>query len=555
MSFQSLFLQFPDQNGHEIAALLNATDPAVKRAPVIIIPSPYGRKKEAFAPLVATLLSSFLAAGKKIITLRYDGINRPGESYQDDPQSKSGYEMLSYRISQGLSDLRAAVRFAHDNQYFTAEKVVIVSFSMSAIDVRRLMSQEESGIDSWVSCMGVPAAQTTLRSILGGIDVISNHRLGVPNGVMGLLGHLIDMDTMAADVVENKYAFLPDARLDMSRLSIPVVWISGLYDKWVDLDEVRDLMTVKAGSSREIIEIPTGHNLRTSDDAIQTFKIVANCIHERLFGAKIEACDPVKEELLRLVARERERLQKRETPPLSEYWHGYLMGNDRNREGYDFYKNFPEFEDFFRAQISCLGLGKGEMIADLGCGTGILLEELLSSSASSSGAVSIQEVLAVDLVHDALEKTRQKCEALAAENPCLATIEFTFCQKNLEPNRLIPVARFNESSPASLESLRNRIGGLSSRILDRLIEIRCPGSVGSHARRNAGETMLSRALNRFSAPASSRRYGSSIERRGSSKTGSRLPTSGRTDWATSHRKSERGILFSTFSTLATAIHT
>ena len=129
--------------------------PAVKRAPVIIIPSPYGRKKEAFAPLVATLLSSFLAAGKKIITLRYDGINRPGESYQDDPQSKSGYEMLSYRISQGLSDLRAAVRFAHDNQYFTAEKVVIVSFSMSAIDVRRLMSQEESGIDSWVSCMGV----------------------------------------------------------------------------------------------------------------------------------------------------------------------------------------------------------------------------------------------------------------------------------------------------------------------------------------------------------------------------------------------------------------
>ena len=250
-------------------------------APVVIIPSAYGKKKEALSPLVATLLASFWDAGKDIVTLRYDGINRPGESHQDDAYPKPGYEMLSYKISQGMSDLQAALDFAQDNPYFTAEKTIIVSFSMSAIEVRRLLSRnEDSKVDFWISCMGVPSAQTTLRYILGGIDIISNYRLGIHNGIIGLLGHLIDMDNMAADVVDKKYAFLTDARLDMSRIGIPVLWIYGLYDKWVEVDEVKDLMSVKALGDREILEIPTGHNLRTSDDAIQTFKLIGGAIHE-----------------------------------------------------------------------------------------------------------------------------------------------------------------------------------------------------------------------------------------------------------------------------------
>ena len=53
---------------------------------------------------------------------------------------------------------------------------------------------EGTAIDYWISVMGVPRAQTTLRNILGGIDIVSNYRLGIPNGIIGLLGHLIDMD-------------------------------------------------------------------------------------------------------------------------------------------------------------------------------------------------------------------------------------------------------------------------------------------------------------------------------------------------------------------------
>ena len=471
---ESAFVRFPDRAGHEIRALLNATELGVK-APVVIIPSAYGKKKEAFSPLVATLLASFWSEGRNIVTLRYDGVNRPGESHQDEVNPKRGYEMLSYRISQGFGDLQAALDFVRDNPYFMAEKVIIISFSMAAIDARRLLSRKEgAAIDLWISVMGVPCAQTTIRNILGGIDVVSNHRLGVPNGVIGLLGHLVDMDIAAADLIDRRYAYLTDARLDMSRIEISVLWICGGYDKWVDKDEVKDLMSVKAGGSRELIEIPTGHNLRTSDDAIQTFKLITGWIFEKLHGCRIVARDPWKEEILRLLSAERERLESRAAPLLTEYWRQYLMGDERNALGYDFYRNIPEFTDFFRTQVKCLSLGKAEVIADLGCGTGIFLEELLEFVSRERGQVSAREITAVDLVADALDKTRAKCERILQGNPGLGDISFRYVQKNLEPNGLIPVARFIQSEAPSLESLRNRIQGLSSRIVDRLVEKASP---------------------------------------------------------------------------------
>src|SRR5208283_3315162 len=240
--------------------------------------------------------------------------------------------------------------------------------------------------------------------------IISNYRLGIPNGIIGLLGHLIDMDIMAADAVDKRYAFLTDARLDMSRIAIPVLWIYGVYDKWVEMDEVKDLMSVKSRGTREMLEIPTGHNLRTSDDAIQTFKLITSSIHEKLYGKRITARDPWKEEMMRLLTEERERLENRAAPPLTDYWRGYLIGNERNAVGYDFYRNIPEFTSFFRTQAKCLSLEEEEIIADLGCGTGIFLEELLDFIAHGEERPSVQEITAIDLVPDALDRTRAKCE-------------------------------------------------------------------------------------------------------------------------------------------------
>ena len=120
------------------------------------------------------------------------------------------------------------------------------------------------------------------------------------------------------------------------------------------------------------------------------------------------------------------------------------------------------------------GAGEGEIVADLGCGTGIFLEALLDFIAEAGGRISAKEITAVDLVPDALDKARQKCEDALALNPRLRGIHFQYAQKNLEPNRLIPVSRFIESKAPSLDSLRNKIEGLSGKVLDRLIERASP---------------------------------------------------------------------------------
>jgi len=470
----SVLVHFKDKAGKEICGLVNSTEQRTK-GPVVIIPSAYGKTKESLSPLVATLLETFWSQNKSLVTLRYDGIDRPGESFQSNALRKPGYEMLSYRLSQGLSDLEAAVEFARENAYFSAESMIIVSFSMSAIEARRLLSKGNAAkVDYWISCMGVPCAQTTLRNILGGIDIVSNYRLGIPNGIVGLLGHLIDMDSLATDLVNQKYAFMTDARFDMSQIDVPLMWIYGLNDKWVEIDEIKDLMSVKARASRELVEIPTGHNLRTSDDAIDTFKLIASSIYQKLHGTKGMGRKPSKEQVLSLLTAERERLENRAEPELNEYWRGYLLGSESNKSGYDFYRNIPEFIEFVRLQIDCLEFGKDEIVADLGCGTGIVLEEILNYMAKEEETVSIKEITAVDLVQEALEKTRNKCESVIKLNHRLRLIRLNYVQKNLEPNRLQPMAEYIAAESASLERLRNKVNGLSSKVLDELIAKESP---------------------------------------------------------------------------------
>ena len=127
-----------------------------------------------------------------------------------------------------------------------------------------------------------------------------------------------------------------------------------------------------------------------------------------------------------------------------------------NAAGYDFYRNIPEFTSFMKSQADALSLAENEIVADMGCGTGIFVEQLLELAAQQFGRVSIKEITAVDLVQAALDKTRVKCNAVLMADPELSTISLRYLQRNLEPNRLIPVKRFVDITDLPLEFLRTR---------------------------------------------------------------------------------------------------
>jgi ubiquinone/menaquinone biosynthesis C-methylase UbiE len=464
----TLPIRYANSKKQEIAALLNASRLPVT-APVILIPPAFGKKKEALSPLVLTLLQNFKRRGKDLVVLRYDGINRPGESYSDKKNPERGSEMLHYRLSQGLSDLRTSLEYVHNNPFFAPQEVILITFSMSSIDARKLLMDGQGHlVDYWISCMGIPSAKTTIGNILGGIDIIGNYKMGVQTGRGGMLGYLVDFDTLAEDLIENKYAYLTDSRNDMSKVPHPVLWIYGTHDRWTDSKEVHDLMAVKSAGKREVIEIPTGHNLRSSADAITTFKLMTAYLYEQLYGESLDVISPDKEEMVRLIACERERLGFTKDLDREQYWKNYLLGIGRNSLGYDFYRNIEGFRRFLDLEAKLLNPGAAERIADMGCGTGLLIEVMLQRLLPSEAAAEPVEIVAVDLVEDALAKTRLKWDNLCKRHPRLKNHSLRLIRADLEPNRLLPVKKLIENPHLGFDFLRNRIAGLRNTTVDLL---------------------------------------------------------------------------------------
>ena len=464
----TLPIRYTNKKKQEIAALLNASRFPVT-APVILIPPAFGKKKETLSPLVLTLLQNFRRKGKDLVVLRYDGINRPGESYNDHRNPERGSEMLHYRLSQGLTDLRTSLDYVHNNPFFTPQEVILITFSMSSIDARKLLMDGQGHlVDYWISCMGIPSAKTTIGNILGGIDIIGNYKMGVQTGKGGMLGYLVDFDTLAQDLIVNKYAYLTDSRNDMSKVPHPVLWIYGAHDKWTDGKEVHDVMAVKSAGKREVIEIPTGHNLRSSADAIMTFKLMTAYLYEQLYGEPLDVISPDKEEMVRLIAYERERLVCPEELDREQYWKNYLIGVGRNSLGYDFYKNIEGFRNFLKLEAELLDPNASQRIADMGCGTGLLIEELLQHLLSSESTAESVQIVAVDLVEDALTKTRRKWENLCRRYPQLGNHSLQLIKADLEANRLLPVKKLIENPHLGFDFLRNRIAGLRNVTVDLL---------------------------------------------------------------------------------------
>jgi ubiquinone/menaquinone biosynthesis C-methylase UbiE len=465
----SILVNYPNKRGQKIVALVNLTHKQIK-APVIILPPAFGKKKETLSPLVSTLVTNARCCNREIVTIRYDGINRPGESYNDEMLPKRGYEMLYYRISQGQDDLRATIDYVHNNSLFEPSRVIVVAFSMSALDVRKLVSEsDDHKIDMIINIMGVSCGQSAFKNMTGGLDIIGNYKLGIQNGQFGILGHMLDLDNLAEDLIDKRYAYMTDARLDMSRISIPVLWIYGKHDKWIDENEVKELMRIESNGLREVIEIPTGHNIRSSEDAIKTFKLLSSWIHERLYNEKITPKEPDRKNLVDLIAYERERITSSEEFNIEEYWKEYLMGKSGNSFGYDFYKNIKEFRDFLTLQSILIDIKDGEKIVDMGCGTGLLMENMLKLAVDQQKDIRNAQLILIDLIEEALDKTEKKIKKVQKYHGAMLPKRINYMVRNLEPNRLIPVHKFISNTELDFNFLKNRIEGVPNASVDRLI--------------------------------------------------------------------------------------
>jgi ubiquinone/menaquinone biosynthesis C-methylase UbiE len=467
-------IRYKNSDHHEIAAYLEATQ-FKKKMPVVILPPAFGKKKETLSPLVLTILANFRALGKDVALIRYDGTNRPGESYRSERFRRQGWEMLDYTVTQGTKDLEATLAYSRDNPHFEAEKIIIVSFSLASLKTRKLLSHPSgSGVDYWLNIMGGVDGQSAFRNLTGGLDIIGNNKMGLMNGIFALLGHLVDMDKLAKDMIEHDYAYLSDVRREMASISVPVTWIYGKYDSWINHADIHDVMNVESLGRRELIEIPAGHNLRSSKDAFKTFRIITRKLVEFLTGETIIPVGPPEAYLVRVITEERERIVRNEEIDLNSYWRAYLLGPDENSYGYDFLKNLREFREFLALEEKLLSVEAGQRLADLGCGTGLFMESFLNNLPPGRlGLTPLPTILMADFIDEALAKCRLKYENFKAKG-LRPLPEITFRNINLEANRLLPVKRYLDGQYKSFAELRGRIEGLTLKMIDKILRAAGP---------------------------------------------------------------------------------
>ncbi|MCX6561399.1 MAG: PilZ domain-containing protein [Candidatus Aminicenantes bacterium] len=450
--------------GEEIVGLLNTSlELDGGPVPVVIIPPAFGKTKETLFALAETIVENFYTRGKPVAVLRYDGVRRKGESYKDPDASEPPFEMIHASVSQGADDIKAVLDWLDLNPMLKASSIVLVTFSLSALEARVVLRQESyrRKIGCWISCMGTMEFRELMNRVNCGLDLLEQFQLGIDLGVIPILGNLISMGPYASDVVANRVATLDQAREDMALIDLPITWIYGEHDHWVKAEFVRDIMSVQVDAPREVVSVPLGHNARTSEEALQLFGTITDQIHRFLTRDSIRPAPPDKANMEIIRRAEKDRLPARRIKDRRAYWQRYLVGEDR-LIGFDVMALSDDYRQLMEDQRRALDLQPGDRFLDLGGGTGNFAEHLLD------GGHPLPTLLTIaDLIPKAMARAAGK---LLSRFPALRESgRFGLLALDAELNRYIPVRRFLDGEIGRFKTLaEERIENLALASAERI---------------------------------------------------------------------------------------
>lgn len=445
--------EVPDGQGRPIVALLNATFDPERPPPgpinVVLLPPPFARRKETLAPVALSLIETFRAAGAHAVVVRWDGINHLGESWKDEASRRPGHELIHWTLGQTVADLAAVHTAVRERFAGRALRTAIVSFSMSAVAARRYLAGGVPDVHYWLAPMGAPDPRDIIRNSSGGVDWVGMRKRGAQLGVNLIQGHLLDCDRGCDEMLNSGIAELEDARREMALIPQPVTWFCGRHDYWVNPLRVEDILGVPAPGSRELISVPTGHFVRQSGEAMETFRLLGSKVASELLARPVTAVLPSTHAFARAAEWERKR---RTIEPFDDqrYWSDYLRGTTRNPLGFDVLALTDEYEQLMTDQVEQLALQADERVLDAGCGTGNALAAIIRRWGHAAPGMQLD---AIDFVQHALESARRKAAAAATEVG-LPPVQLRFhsCDLRLPPDS--PVIPFGDSAfDAALVSL------------------------------------------------------------------------------------------------------
>ncbi|HEX7125389.1 MAG TPA: methyltransferase domain-containing protein [Thermodesulfobacteriota bacterium] len=469
-------VRYRRRDGEPIVGLVNSTQPigragARLRGPLVVIPPAYGKTKETYSALALMITETFRRHGRDVVVVRYDGTYAVGESHKAPEDWPDERQMMRFTLSAGAGDLLATLDYFHGRPWFRPTHTVVISFSLAALSTRRAILSDPSGRTThWLSVVGAPDAQEVIFNATGGFDAIGGHQLGIRYGTVQVLNHLIDADHFSQDAVASGLATLQDARRDLGRIAIPVTWFVGRDDRWVRAERVYDVMSVAAPAPREVVELPVGHTMRSSAEALASFDTIIRHLWRQLHGETPVEVRADEAAIKRVAALERGRLPRRRIGDAREYWSRYLVGDDGRGIGFDLWATTPAYTDLMDLQRQLLDVCEGDVVADLGAGTGNFTAHLLDRLVRDGFRASPRRLVVADLVPAALELARAKAGRIL--EGVLAPSDFLeFRELNLETSRLRPIRRFLAGEFPSVEGLRGLVDGLPDATLDAWLAV------------------------------------------------------------------------------------
>jgi ubiquinone/menaquinone biosynthesis C-methylase UbiE/pimeloyl-ACP methyl ester carboxylesterase len=458
-------VEYKNEAGQRIKAIIDSWgDPG--RATAVVIPPSWGRTKETLLPLAATIIQTFRRADRPITVIRFDGTNRRGESHIDPDCRLSGDEYLHFTFSQAARDIEATIDFLHADPQRRPRGTILVTFSLASIEGRRAIARNtKRRFDGWISVVGMADLQSALRTISGGMDYAYGLMRGVSFGLQELVGVIADMDRTGADAIENGMVFLEDARLDMAAIDVPITWIHGRHDAWMSIERIREIMSCGETRNRKIIEVPTGHQLRESREALQTFQLIAEEISKMATGRSLNGTLPSLSLLEERANAERQRIPATSVDVRS-FWRDYLLGRDRVL-GMELLTATSAYREFMARQISNLSLSSGSQVADLGCGTGGFCAQLPEVGNDLDNI----DIYAIDYIVETLERVRDR----ASEVPRPVGNRVSTILADLDSDEFHHIPLKTESCDAVLASLLLTYLARPNRFLREVFRILKPG--------------------------------------------------------------------------------
>ncbi len=196
---------------------------------------------------------------------------------------------------------------------------------------------------------------------------------------------------------------------------------------------------------RKIVRNPTGHQLRTSQSALETFAAIASEASD-MCGTGVVST-PVLPEQSAIRSRikiERARIKSiKRSPNLREFWKNYLLGRDSSL-GIELVSETSAYRQLAEAQIEFLDLTEDPLtIADLGCGVSRFLDEANTARFRDDSHC----VIGFDIVPQALrrrdERSTNRPRSVVADLNCTTSNDTSIPVADQSINRALASLLFN----------------------------------------------------------------------------------------------------------------